>query len=140
MTMKTTMMMMMMIVVTVAQLKGSSSSFPVLVMGDWGFVVLSLSHSLSLSPITNDIQTRRGQRSPPYTTKEELETAKGMANFAKMKGVDVTLALGDNFYDRGVTSVDDSRFQSTFENVFDENVLKDFRVLAGNHDHNGNVR
>jgi hypothetical protein len=36
MTMKTTMMMMMMIVVTVAQLKGISSSFPVLVMGDWG--------------------------------------------------------------------------------------------------------
>ena len=60
-----------------------------------------------------------------------------MSNFAKSKGVDVTLALGDNFYDRGVTSVDDSRFETTFENVFDKDVLTDFRVLAGNHDHNG---
>lgn len=36
--------------------------------------------------------------------------------------------------------MDDKRFQSTFENVFDKDVLKDFRVLAGNHDHNGNVQ
>ena len=60
-----------------------------------------------------------------------------MSNFAKSKGVDVTLALGDNFYDRGVSSVDDTRFESTFENVFDKDVLTDFRVLAGNHDYDG---
>ena len=50
-----------------------------------------------------------------------------------------TIVLGDNFYDKGVKSVDVSRFKTTFEDVFDRDVLTDFRVLAGNHDHNGNV-
>ena len=94
-----------------------SSSFPVLVMGDWG-----------------------GKDKHPYTTKGEVATAKGMKHFAEKNEANTTVVLGDNFYDKGVKSVDDSRFKTTFEDVFDKDVLTDFRVLAGNHDHNGNVR
>ena len=106
------MMMMMMMMMSVRV----ESSFPVLVMGDWG-----------------------GKDKHPYTTKEEVATAKGMKHFAEKNGANTTIVLGDNFYDKGVKSVDDSRFKTTFEDVFDKDVLTDFRVLAGNHDHNGNV-
>ena len=97
--------------------KSSSSSF--LVMGDWG-----------------------GQASYPYTTKEEVRTADGMQKVANAESIQFALALGDNFYDRGVTSVTDERFKTTFENVFSGASLQapfEFKVLAGNHDHNGNV-
>ena len=49
----------------------------------------------------------------------------------------------DNFYSHGIgTDEHDQRFKSTFENVFTADSLKAdnyFRVVAGNHDHNGNV-
>jgi tartrate-resistant acid phosphatase type 5 len=46
-------------------------------------------------------------------------------------------------YTEGVKTVDDPRFQTTFEDVFSSNHLQAprfrFQVVAGNHDHNGNV-
>ena len=55
-----------------------------------------------------------------------------------------SLAVGDNFYDSGIrTDVHDQRFQSTFEKVFVQPHLQGpdfkFHVIAGNHDHGGNV-
>ena len=54
-----------------------------------------------------------------------------------------SLALGDNFYTTGVKSVNDPRFLHTFENVFTADSLQapnfSFKVIAGNHDHKGNV-
>merc|ERR1719201_2516370 len=55
------------------------------------------------------------------------------------------LALGDNFYSSGVKSVTDSRFEHTFEQCFTgESLSADtgfkFHVVAGNHDHRGNVQ
>ena len=53
-----------------------------------------------------------------------------------------TLALGDNFYFNGVKDVNDPRFDETFEKVFTAKSLTNanhFRLLAGNHDHYGNV-
>lgn len=78
----------------------------------------------------------------PFTTAAEQTTAKGMDDLAGEIGARFALALGDNFYYDGVTSVDDHRFKDTFENVFTGSNLQGedfFRVLAGNHDHNGNV-
>jgi len=52
------------------------------------------------------------------------------------------VTLGDNFYLDGVENVADMRFTDTFENVFVGNSLQSehfFRIIAGNHDHNGNV-
>lgn len=50
------------------------------------------------------------------------------------------LALGDNYYHSGVTEEADPRFQSTFESVYTPESLQfPWYVVAGNHDHAGNV-
>jgi hypothetical protein len=91
-----------------------------LVMGDWG-----------------------GSGSSPFTTGGEIATAKGMGLVGAATNSKFALALGDNFYSSGIgTDEHDPRFQSTFENVFTADSLKAddyFRVVAGNHDHYGNV-
>ena len=63
-----------------------------LVVGDWG-----------------------GQTDPLYTTPAEVALAEAMGGKAAEIGSQFTLSLGDNFYDNGVTSVDDARFNETFE-------------------------
>lgn len=104
---------------------GDSWSF--LVMGDWG-----------------------GQETAPFTTPGEISTAGGMESIAANGIAGVTavppkfaLALGDNFYSHGLQGDCHSpRFVNTFENVFVGEHLKSpftFHVLAGNHDHLGNV-
>lgn len=111
--------------VSSAAAAGDSWSF--LVMGDWG-----------------------GSEEAPYTTPGEISTAAGMESIAANGIPGVTsvppkfaLALGDNFYSHGLQGDCHSpRFQNTFENVFDGEHLKSpftFHVLAGNHDHLGNV-
>mmetsp|Transcript_31163 Transcript_31163/g.74636 ORF Transcript_31163/g.74636 Transcript_31163/m.74636 type:complete len:329 (+) Transcript_31163:57-1043(+) len=99
----------------------AGDSLPILVMGDWG-----------------------GDEHKPYTTKGEISTAEGLEKVAASTGAKIGLALGDNFYHTGVTCVTDKRFDETFENVFTgEHLSADsgfrFKVLAGNHDHYGNV-
>lgn len=82
-----------------------------------------------------------GQISEPYTTGEELATAKGMAKHARATNASFVLAVGDNFYNKGVKSVDDQRFKTTFEDVFSSTDLDmPFYVAVGNHDHFGNVQ
>jgi acid phosphatase/tartrate-resistant acid phosphatase type 5 len=51
------------------------------------------------------------------------------------------LALGDNFYDKGISGSEYStRFQTTFEQAFPEPGLQcPWYAVAGNHDHHGNV-
>lgn len=94
------------------------NSLRFLVMGDWGGLPLY-----------------------PYTTPIESGTAKGMAALTATYGTQFNLALGDNFYFDGVTSVDDKRFKETFEKVFADKDLQKtpFYLIAGNHDHKGNV-
>lgn len=90
-----------------------------LVMGDWG-----------------------GQPIFPYTTPEEKKTANGMGSVGSAHSSKYCLTLGDNFYYDGVKSTEDHRWKSTFENVFTDPSLQSddyFRVLLGNHDHNGNT-
>ncbi|KAG7486214.1 tartrate-resistant acid phosphatase type 5 [Solea senegalensis] len=64
-----------------------------------------------------------------------------MSKIAEQMGADFVLSLGDNFYFRGVDSVDSPRFKDTFEYVYTAKSLRiPWYVLAGNHDHAGNVK
>lgn len=71
--------------------KGNGSSLRFLVVGDWG-----------------------GVPNAPFVTPIEWATAQEMGRTAQQLGADFVLALGDNFYYKGVTSVDDPRFQVRF--------------------------
>ncbi|XP_016374014.1 tartrate-resistant acid phosphatase type 5-like [Sinocyclocheilus rhinocerous] len=63
-----------------------------------------------------------------------------MAKTASQMGANFILALGDNFYYKGVSDVNDPRFQVTFEDVYTQDSLNiPWYVIAGNHDHAGNV-
>ena len=63
-----------------------------LVVGDWG-----------------------GQSFSPYYTLAQKDVAEQMGRKAEEISSQFTVGLGDNFYDDGVTSVNDSRFNTTFE-------------------------
>lgn len=85
-----------------------------------------------------------GQPTAPYTTSGEISTAGGMGRIAETMNASFALAVGDNFYSSGIaTDVDDPRFKHTFEDVFTASSLQGprfpFYVIAGNHDHGGNV-
>lgn len=51
-------------------------------------------------------------------------------------GCDFGLLLGDNFYDTGVSSVDDPQWQTKFEDVY-KNLDMPFYAVLGNHDYGG---
>ncbi|KAJ9458764.1 Purple acid phosphatase 7 [Diplonema papillatum] len=95
-----------------------SQSF--LVIGDWG-----------------------GASDADPTTPGEVDNNKGMGAAAAALGdVSYVLAVGDNFYYAGINSSAERspRFDSTFESVFTAPSLQvPWYVLAGNHDHKGNV-
>lgn len=76
-----------------------------------------------------------GQTGAPYTTPGEVEVAAQMGKTAAAEGSSFVLALGDNFYSEGVQSVDDPRFNETFERVFTADSLQvPWYVIVGNHD------
>uniref|UniRef100_A0A8D2DUP8 Tartrate-resistant acid phosphatase type 5 n=1 Tax=Sciurus vulgaris TaxID=55149 RepID=A0A8D2DUP8_SCIVU len=82
-----------------------------------------------------------GVPNAPFHTAREIANAKEMARTVQTMGADLILSLGDNFYFNGVHDVNDKRFQETFEDVFSDRSLRNvpWYVLAGNHDHLGNV-
>ncbi|XP_065185768.1 tartrate-resistant acid phosphatase type 5-like isoform X2 [Sycon ciliatum] len=89
-----------------------------LIIGDWG-----------------------GQGTPPYKTSISASVGSAAGRTAKQLGVDKVLSPGDLFYPYGVTSVDDKRFQGTFEEQFSHPSLQvPWYVILGNHDHRGEVQ
>lgn len=90
-----------------------------MVLGDWG-----------------------GMPVPPFTLPGQVAAAAGMGVVAEKLQAKAVLALGDNFYTQGIRGDDvTDRFEHTFEDVYTAKSLVDipWYVLAGNHDHYGNV-
>ena len=84
-----------------------------LVVGDWG---------------------RKGQ-------KDQLDVAQQMGVAAKQVEAPFIVSVGDNFYDLGVSSVDDEHFKASFENVYTAPALQvPWRVILGNHDYCGSCQ
>lgn len=54
---------------------------------------------------------------PPYITAVQKATAQEMSKIADQMGADFVLALGDNFYYKGVNTVDSPRFKVSRINV-----------------------
>lgn len=85
-----------------------------------------------------------GQGSSPYTTSSQLATAKGMGIVASQINSTFVVALGDNFYNSGIPvtdkGADSLRFADTWFDVYTADSLRTpWIVIAGNHDHSGNV-
>ena len=50
------------------------------------------------------------------------------------------ISVGDNFYEDGVTGLDDSQWQDSFEAIYNAAALQTpWHVILGNHDYRGNV-
>ena len=74
----------------------------------------------------------------PYSTLAQVRTASGMARIATAQNSSFVLALGDNFYSHGQATP--RRFAATYEKVYHQKSLQiPWYVVAGNHDHLGNV-
>ena len=98
---------------------GAAAPLSLLCLGDWG-----------------------GASDAAPTTRAQLADARGMAAAAGALGAEAVLLLGDNFYTHGVETNTSSRFRDTFEAVYPPSLFRQlpFYVVAGNHDHRGNVQ
>jgi acid phosphatase len=71
----------------------------------------------------------------------QRDVAVRMGESAKELDARFVISVGDNFYDDGVTSLDDPAWQNSFEKVYDAPSLQvPWRVILGNHDYRGNVQ
>ena len=74
-----------------------------------------------------------------YGTPQQKAVANAMSKAATQKPCDFIIAVGDNFYDDGVLSLDDTHWRKSFENVYNAPSLqKNWYVALGNHDYGGN--
>jgi acid phosphatase len=52
-----------------------------------------------------------------------------------------TVSMGDNFYENGVTGLDDPQWQASFEKIYTADSLQSpWKIILGNHDYRGNVQ
>ncbi len=67
----------------------------------------------------------------------QIQVAEAIRQKCAQSGCDFVQMLGDNFYESGVTSVDDPQWQLKFEQPY-ANVTVPFWAVLGNHDYGGN--
>jgi acid phosphatase len=72
-------------------------------------------------------------------TEAQHRVAAEMGRTAAATGAHFVLAVGDNFYDQGVESVNDRLWKSMFEDVYAHSALQvPWHAALGNHDYGGN--
>lgn len=76
-----------------------------------------------------------------HNRRTQAEVAAAMGSAAELCNASFILAAGDNFYLRGVKSVDDPRFKETFEDVYTHPAVRHvpWLLAMGNHDYRGNI-
>lgn len=66
--------------------------------------------------------------------------AAAMAKAAEQTSCRFVISVGDNFYEKGVSSIDDPQWRNTFEDVYSATSLQcPWYPVLGNHDHKGNA-
>ena len=68
---------------------------------------------------------------------DQFAVAQAIVEICAQKGCDFAVLTGDNFYDSGVSGVDDPQWQSKFEEPYMDFTFPVYAVL-GNHDYGGN--
>ncbi len=69
---------------------------------------------------------------------EQRRVANAMAGIAERSNSSFVISTGDNFYPRGVGSVTDPQFQTSFEEIYSAPSLQlPWYVVLGNHDYEG---
>jgi tartrate-resistant acid phosphatase type 5 len=64
------------------------------------------------------------------------EVGAQVAAVCELEGCDFVVLLGDNFYESGVTSVEDEQWRTKFEDPYNS-ILVPFHPVLGNHDYGG---
>jgi acid phosphatase len=71
-----------------------------------------------------------------------IKFADKIAKRSELSKSSFTMAIGDNFYEDGVDSVNDRKFQTVYEDIYNKHAFfrnHPFKVIAGNHDHRGSL-
>jgi tartrate-resistant acid phosphatase type 5 len=72
---------------------------------------------------------------------DQRQVAEQMAIACKKAAASFIVSVGDNFYERGVTSLEDDHWQKSFEEVYSAPSLQvRWNVILGNHDYAGNCQ
>ncbi len=102
-----------------------------LVVGDWGWHGIKVSANTSAEEVVELAESAAG----------ELTVAGAMGVLSARRKPCFVLSVGDNFYPAGVKSVDDPRFEETFEKAYASPGLQvPWYVALGNHDYRGSVQ
>jgi len=71
----------------------------------------------------------------------QLDVARQLGQTAAAIGSKFTVSMGDNFYENGVTGLDDPYWHTSFENIYTAPALQSpWKIILGNHDYRGNVQ
>ncbi|GJN08518.1 hypothetical protein PR202_ga26450 [Eleusine coracana subsp. coracana] len=66
--------------------------------------------------------------------------AEQMGRVGEKLDIDFVISTGDNFYETGLTGVDDQAFEQSFTNIYTaESLQKPWYLVLGNHDYKGDV-
>jgi acid phosphatase len=72
---------------------------------------------------------------------DQAQVAVQMGKTAAAMDAKFIVSVGDNFYENGVTGLDDPQWQSSFEQIYTApSLFKPWKVILGNHDYRGNVQ
>jgi len=82
-----------------------------------------------------------GSANHPLYSLTQRAVAQQMERTASSNGVSYVVGVGDNFYEEGVSSVDDRHFTESFVNMYSGELLQSLRwfQILGNHDYQGDI-
>ena len=72
----------------------------------------------------------------------QKSVSQAMAEYCEKNVCDFIVGTGDNVYPNGVTSLEDEQFETKFEDMYPQQILKDldWYMSLGNHDYRGDTR